>query len=266
MKIDKENLKNLIKNLYIDGEYLKKHPSLHEIDSPWKLRKILPLIDEYLNYYNKKEEINLLDVGGGTGLILKGVAKYIKNYSKIKVNRYALDLNIDMLSIQKERNPDLKKALNEDICNTSLKNKEIDLTLMIDVLEHIPTPIIALEELKRISNFIIFKVPLQNNLAFRVWDFIKRGKSRQFFLENFGHVNIYYSTQLINQIERHLGKVLNYFFTNVTEYYLYSTHYGSKMPIKEKILRLLSIIMYKISPKLASFVSPDYIMILSKCY
>jgi len=73
-------------------------------------------------------------------------------------------------------------------------------------------------------------------------------------------------TQLINQIEKHLGKALNYIFTNVAEYYLHSLYYGSKMTSKEKILRLLSLFMYKISPKLSSFISPDYIMILSKCY
>ena len=266
MKIEEEELKNLVKNLYLKVGYLKKHPSLHEIDSPWKLRQALPLINEYLIYNKKKEEINLLDVGGGAGVILNGLANYIEKYYKKKINKYALDLNSDMLSIQKERNPDLKMALNEDICKTSLRNKEIDLTLMIDVLEHIPNLISALEELKRISNFVVFKVPLDNNLAFRVWDFIKRGKTRQFFFENLGHVNLYYYTRLINQIEKHLGKVLNYFFTNVAEYYLKSPYYGTKMPIKEKILHLLSIFMNKVSPKLSSFVSPDYIMILSKCY
>ena len=42
-----------------------------------------------------------------------------------------------MLEIQEKRNPDLKKALNEDIHKTSLDSKEIDLSLMIDLLEHV---------------------------------------------------------------------------------------------------------------------------------
>lgn len=265
MKIAGENSKNLIKNFYIEGEYLKKHPSLHKVDSPWKIRKIIPLIDRYINY-SKKKEINLLDVGGGAGLILNGVANYFEKYYKIRVNKYALDLNIEMLSIQRGRNPDLNKILNEDLCNTSLKNKEIDLTLMIDILEHIPNPISALEELKRISKFVLFKVPLDNNLAFRVWDFVKRGKIRQFFLENLGHINLFFYSRLMKQIERHLDTILNYFFTNVAEYYLNSPYYGSKMHTKGKILNLLSLFINKISPKLSSVVSPDYIMILSKCY
>ena len=155
MKEIKEKYKNLIKNLYLEGDYLRKNPSLHKIDSTWKTTKIFPLIDQYF-IYNKKRGISILDVGGGAGIILNSVANYITKYYNVKVNKLALDLDINILNIQRQRNPDLKKILNEDISSTSLKNKEIDLTLMIDVLEHIPNPIIALEELKRISNFVIF--------------------------------------------------------------------------------------------------------------
>ena len=58
-----EDMKKL-KNFYISDEYIAKNPSLHEEDSPWKVSKIIPLIDVFLGYSNKNE-INLLDVGGG---------------------------------------------------------------------------------------------------------------------------------------------------------------------------------------------------------
>ena len=55
-----------IKNLYVRDKYIVKNPSLHEEDSPWKVSKIIPLIDTvFAKGLNNRDEINLLDVGGG---------------------------------------------------------------------------------------------------------------------------------------------------------------------------------------------------------
>ena len=134
--------------LYQTGQYVRNHPLLHAEDASWKIGQILPLVDSFIGY-QKKTEVTVLDVGGGAGLILKAVSMYINREHNVKVNKIALDLSPDMLERQKSENPDLKRALNEDIRNTSLNNKEIDLTLMIDVLEHVPSPEEALEEVRR---------------------------------------------------------------------------------------------------------------------
>ena len=126
---------------------------MHEEDSVWKTSKIIQLIDEYFSIENKTE-INLLDVGGGAGIIMNNISSYIVDKYNIKVNKYILDLSPGMLDIQKRNNPDFKIALNEDICKTSLKETQIDITLMIDTIEHIPEPTIALAELKRISKYV----------------------------------------------------------------------------------------------------------------
>ena len=260
-----KDLENYIKGLYLEDEYLKKIPTLHEYDSPWKLSKIIPLVDEFL-YKFEKEEINLLDVGGGAGLILKGISKYIENRHNKIVYKYVLDLSPKILEIQKKRNPDLKRALNEDICNTSISNKEIDLTLMIDVLEHIPYPQIALKELRRISNFVILKVPLEDNLYYRIWNFLKRGEKRHYSIENSGHINFYNFYELKNQIRSCLGAIVNFYFTNVFEFLKRSPHYNKNMNFKDKLINLISLNMFKVSPKLTSSLFHDFIMILCKCY
>ena len=72
-----------------------------------------------------------------------------------------------MLDVQRKNNPDIKQTLNEDIRHTSLRDKHIDLMLMIDVLEHVPNPEEALEEARRGSHFLILKVPLEDNLLLR---------------------------------------------------------------------------------------------------
>ena len=110
-----------------------------------------------------------------------------------------------MLEIQKRRNPDLARVLNEDIRKTSLSDKEIDLTLMIDLLEHVPNPTEALEEVKRISKFVILKVPLDDNLLARIGNFIWRGERRRRAIETVGHINVYRLSKLKHQMEKHAG-------------------------------------------------------------
>ena len=263
-----ENIDEVVKNLYLKDEYITKNPSLHEEDSPWKVSKIMPLLDKFIACKNQVNEngINLLDVGGGAGLILNETSNYVKKNYGFKVNKYALDLSPGMLEVQKVRNPDYKKALSEDIRKTSLGNKEIDLTLMIDVLEHVPNPAEALEEVKRISGFVLFKVPLEDNLFSRTWNFVRRGEPRQHAIETVGHINIYNFNKLKNQIEEHMGTVMDYDFTNVFDYTLKSDYYKSKMTPMGRLLNLISLITFRLSPNFCSYVFGDFVVMLIKCY
>lgn len=249
---------------YLSDEYIIKNPSLHVEDSPWKVSKIIPLIDDFIHYFNYK--IKILDVGGGAGLILKDISTYIETSHGIIINKYALDLSPRMLKIQKLNNPDIIKSLNEDICKTSLGDKEIDLVLMIDVLEHISNPIIALKEMKRISRFIIFKVPLEDNFCFRIYNLLTRGKQRKRAIENLGHINIYKVSTLKNQVEKHTGLIINYAFTNVFNSGLIGEHHNKEIALLRKIHHFLGRVMFRISPKLCSLIFFDFIMILVKCY
>ena len=256
---------NNIGTLYLTSEYVIRNPSLHEEDTPWKVGKIIPLIDRVVDCFGE-HEINLLDVGGGAGSILDAISAYIEKSYAIKVNRFSLDLSPDMLKVQTKRNPRLKKALTEDICETSLADKEVDLTLMIDVLEHIPEPIKALEEIKRISRFAIFKVPLEDNLFLRALNFIQRGQPRQGLIEKFGHINIYRFSNLRDQIEKHSGQVLEYYFTNVFDHFLKSEHYRKRISKRGQLVNSVAACVFKLSPKLCSLVFNDFVMILIECY
>ena len=162
------------KNIYLTDEYVENVPNLHIQDSVWKTEKIIPFIDKI--DFSKKKQISILDVGGGAGEILKLISNYINAEYKINLKKYMLDLSPKMLNIQKKVNSDYYQVFNEDIRHTSISDKEIDITLMIDVLENIPKPELALKELKRISSYVIFKVPLENNLVSRlrnkIWTYV----------------------------------------------------------------------------------------------
>lgn len=260
-----ENIDGHVEDLYLTDEYVVKNPSLHEEDSPWKIGKIKPLIDRFADRFNG-DEIDLLDVGGGAGVILDAVSTYTREKHGMNVNKFALDLSPAILEIQRRRNPDLKKALNEDIRRTSLGDKEIDLTLLIDVLEHVPDPEKALEELARISKYVIFKVPLEDNLLLNTSNYLRGGKPRQHAIETIGHINVYNFDSLRREIEEHTGRVLDYYFTNVFEYLHNSQYYKNKTNVKDRSINLTASYLYRLSPRLCSLIFCDFVMVLVECY
>jgi 2-polyprenyl-3-methyl-5-hydroxy-6-metoxy-1,4-benzoquinol methylase len=151
------------KTFYTEDEYINRNPELHSEDSEWKISKIIHLIDILMLDFDKsRKTLTILDIGGGKGLILREISKYLQSKYKVKAKKEVMDLSPGMLDEQKKTNPDIVKSLNESVVNTSLNDKSVDLALMIDVLEHIPHPEKALIELKRISKFVIFKVPLED--------------------------------------------------------------------------------------------------------
>ena len=251
-----------LSDLYETDEYLGTHPSLHEEDSPWKVTKIIPMVDAFIENQRDKREINILDVGGGAGLILNSVSSYIQEQYGIKVNKLALDLSPGMLRIQKANNPDLNRLLNEDISEVSLKDKEIDLALMIDVIEHVTKPKKALKQLKRVSKFIIFKVPLDDNIYSNVRNFLNGGKYTAEYREISGHVNIYNLGKLRNQIEVNTGVILSCHFTDAFSYVLNSAFYSRKMNLWHRIGYSTASCFYRLSPQLCSRLFGGSVVIL----
>lgn len=252
-------------NIYSSDEYLANNPTLDSEDSAWKIDNIIKHIDKlFIGSLQKNEEIVLMDVGGGAGIILRGVAEYIVNKYNIAVKKITLDLSPGILSVQIANNPDVYKALNEDVCKTSLDNKTVDICLMIDVLEHIPEPEKALKELCRVCKYAIFKVPLEDNLYMRIRDFIFRGKTREYFIRQWGHINSFNTEKLIILINKSGGSVLTSYYTNVFQYFLSSKYYMNKMNIKDKVYNFLAAVTFKLSPRVCSYIFSDYLMILVK--
>jgi ubiquinone/menaquinone biosynthesis C-methylase UbiE len=249
-------------NLYSTDEYIQKNPTLHEEDSNWKITKILPYVDLiFADGFKPISCLTLLDIGGGAGTIMNGVSSYINSKFKARVRKIALDLSPGMLKVQIKNNPDISKALTEDICHTSLADKEADIALMIDVLEHVPEPVKALKELKRISKYAIFKVPLESNLRANIENKLSHGRTKLSSKEKWGHINFYSTFTILQQVKEYIGEVLAYSFTNSSEYGLYA----NKPNLKTKFSYSIGMLLHGMSPKLCSLVLGDFIMILVKC-
>ena len=192
------------------------------------------------------------------------MSKYLEIKHNIKVNKFALDLSPGILEKQKETNYDLKLALNEDIANTSLNDKEIDLTMMIDVLEHVKDPEAVLTELKRISNFVIFKVPLENNLYYNFYNIVTMNRLSRSNMENLGHIQTYDIKRLKSELNHFNGTIVHYYYANFSEYALNNLD-GPVMNYKGKFIYTIASYVYKISPRISSWLFLDFAMVLTQC-
>jgi ubiquinone/menaquinone biosynthesis C-methylase UbiE len=243
---------------YTNDTYITHNPNLHTEDSAWKTAKILPLIDIL---FSKREQTNapfkILDVGGGAGIILKDVASYITSTFAVVVEKHVLDLSPGMVDIQRANNPDLVGAHTGSVTATSFTHKEFDLVLMIDVIEHVPKPELATQELSRIAKHAIFKVPLESCLLLNMLNIISRGKVRQKAFDTVGHVNFYTYTTALRQVAEH-GVVVSSALTNVFEYFL-------RMKMTHGLRKMAHSVGYYLnilSPRLASLVVNDFLVAL----
>jgi len=246
-------------NLYTSDAYIAKNPTLHAEDSPWKASKILPLVDLVAPRLGTRE-IVLLDVGGGAGLILRAVAEHLERAHGLRVRKYALDLSPGMLDVQRRSNPDLARALREDIRATSLGDREVDIVLMIDVLEHVPEPARALAEIRRISRHAIFKVPLECNLYFCALNVAKCGRLRTRMRERNGHINVYTCRGLERLLVASGGTIIARSFTNTFAYRRASAMLSRSRA--DRIADVLGAALFRVSPWLAAALFPDCALIL----
>lgn len=248
---------------YMNDDYLSKHPSLHEEDSEWKFGIITPLLDEFLQRQSKNRLI-VLDVGGGAGRIISQASNYIEERYGVRVQKVLLDLSPGALSEQVKRNPDYTKALNEDVRRTSLADGEIDLALMVDVLEHIPEPEMALEELRRISRFVLFKVPLEDCAYNRIADIFFRDYARRISQESTGHCNFYDERRLTDLISRYCGKPLVKYIPDVRSH-TRSKREPKELEVEIMLPYLLSPLLYAISPGFHARLFASCIVMLVEC-
>ncbi|MFC1477926.1 methyltransferase domain-containing protein [Candidatus Margulisiibacteriota bacterium] len=261
-----EDRNNKMTQFYTENKYLEQNPDI-ESGISWKVEKIKPMIDsvvnDFLQNHSKDDDFTIMDIGGGTGAILARITDYIREEYSIKVKKYILDLSPEGLSVQKNNNPDILKIFQEDISvpSPNIKDKEINLTMMIDVIEHIPHPEDALKELHRITEYAIFKTPLENNMYCNTRSVLDKNY-RQKQVETIGHINYFSSKQLNTLLSEHCGEVIDEYYTDCYSYFLSAPEYKS---INIKLFNMVGHLVHMINPSLAALLFTDYKMSLIKC-
>lgn len=109
------------------------------------------------------------------------------------------------IPIAQNFNPELQ-IFQESVYELKYKNNSVDLVLLLEVLEHLDYPELALEEIKRISKkYLILGVPNEP-----LWRFLNI--SRLKYLRDFGntpgHINHWSKKSILELIQKKFGKVI----------------------------------------------------------
>ena len=118
-----------------------------KLDSPER-KKILP-VDRILSILDEEEEVNVADIGCGTGYLSIPLAKRLGDEGRV----YAIDINSEMLSILEERAEGLKniETIKSDENDIPIKSNIIDISFLITVFHELKNPERFIEEIVRIS-------------------------------------------------------------------------------------------------------------------
>ncbi len=139
-----------LEKIYTDekGEYLKKNPTWHIEDSPWKAQQIIKMLNRHP--INTK---SIVEIGCGAGEILNQL--YLSMPQDVRFTGY--DISIDAINLAKQREKDRLAFKHENLLET---NATFDLMLMIDVFEHVDDYLGFLRLCKNKAENTIFHIPL----------------------------------------------------------------------------------------------------------
>jgi hypothetical protein len=169
---------------YDHKDYGKFNNDWHSHDSFYKFSKIQPALEKFYSEF-RGHTIRILDVGSGAGVFgaLVGVFFHSKG---VKVYYDSVEPNHELIENQKKINPFFSKHYSDwkDI------NKDYDICLCIDVIEHIEESSIFLDKLASSSQFGLFNIPIEVNL-FDYFRNLYLGNYYDMQKETIGHLHFY---------------------------------------------------------------------------
>ena len=138
------------------------------------------------------------EIGIGEGLSTFRLNRMVENLS-------ASEYVEELVNIAKKNNPKTN-IFQESVYELKYKNSSVDLVFLLEVLEHLDYPEVALKELKRVSKkYLILGVPREP-----LWRFLNicRLKYLKHFGNTPGHLNHWSKKSIIRLIEKKYGKVI----------------------------------------------------------
>lgn len=166
------------------------------------------IISKYLvnNYFKSVERLLKLTVNINTvHEIGVGEGKSTQRLSHLVNNLSGSEFLEKLIPIAQKNNPKLK-IFQESVYELKYKNESVDLVMLLEVLEHLDYPELALEEISRISKkYLILGVP--NEPLWRILNVI-RLKYLHEFGNTPGHLNHWSKQNIIQLVEKKFGRVI----------------------------------------------------------
>jgi hypothetical protein len=187
-------------DIYNDGTYLQNNPDAHVSDSFFKFTQLLPLLEKIPT---PKKSFSILDIGGGAGVLGHLVSLYF-HHRGLNVRTTAADISIDMLKLQKINNPFITEIVAGDTVAAVAGDAQFDLTLAIDVFEHMPDYHPALQAIQKGSTWLVCNMPIERNLFDILRNIYMQNRYYAEQTRSIGHLHFF-------SYQRHLREFREYF-------------------------------------------------------
>lgn len=178
-------------------EILGDYP-LREKTLRWKARVFAHLIPEGWRFRT------LLDVGCAEGILTDELSRLLKVDFSV-----GIDISANFIRIGRERGKTIQFVQNDGAL--PFKTRCFDLTICSDFIEHVPDISKYLDEVRRVSRFILFKVPIESclvgNLLRTVGIYPRSGADHPS-----GHLHLFSKKSARDVIEKHGFSVISLSF------------------------------------------------------
>jgi cyclopropane fatty-acyl-phospholipid synthase-like methyltransferase len=186
----------MVREDYLNGEYLQKNPSFHVEDSPWKAAQILRMLE-----MKSLRPRKVAEVGSGAGEILVQLSQrlpetYFDGY----------EISPQGFELAQTRQSERIRFFNCDLLKEG--EGDYDLILCIDVFEHIEDYFTFLRRLRGKGRAFLFHIPLDMNAQMVV-----RGEPITRVRNEVGHLHYFSKETALATLEDCGYKVESWFFT-----------------------------------------------------
>ncbi len=235
----KEIIYDVLQNedMYKSGEYLKNNPTWHREDAPWKVKKIIEILDEAF-LQKLVPEVDIVDIGCGTGDILHGVCRYLKK-ENVKAVFSGFDLSDKVINSAKENFPEANffcSGFDAKMLQGEKRGSRI--ALLIDILEHLEDPNELLGQIRRTCDYAVCHLPLEDNFE------VNHRGLKDYFTKTVGHLHFYNKESAIDLFENNGFEVEKLIYTCSDV----SADYKLKSLPRRLIAQPVRRLFFKISP------------------
>lgn len=184
-------------DIYRTGEYLKKNPTWHAEESPWKAKQVLRMLRQ-----NKFQPQTVCEIGCGVGEVLVQLQQHLSAQCQF----WGYEISPQAFEVcQAKTNARLRFKL-ADICGE--EDVFFDLMLVLDVIEHLEDYFRFLRDIRSKSTYKIFHIPLDLcvQTVLRKNGILKRRNL-------YAHIHYFTKETAIRTLEDVGYQVLDHFYT-----------------------------------------------------
>jgi ubiquinone/menaquinone biosynthesis C-methylase UbiE len=182
-------------SMYADGTYLDSNPDWHVADSPWKAQQIAAMLRK-----NDLQPARVCEVGCGAGEIVRSLAREFPetHFVGYEISPQAYEICRDKSAANVEF------RLDDYLANDS---EAFDVSLAIDVIEHIEDCYGALRRLQRKPGKKVFHIPLEISAQAAARNIVYSTRKRV------GHLHYFNKDTALESLERTGYTILDWNYT-----------------------------------------------------